>query len=457
MSLRDLVFWAYRQCRTRLFESILIIVAVGLGVGVIVSVLALFNGVRIQQATYLRQPTYRMVRMTAVEDIAEVLANATSPLLSIATTAINDRVQFTLDDIRQLKVSFPNSYAFVQQSAMYQLDPSMVSYQEVPIQTGFRGGGNFQENNLQVILTTPDFFPFMDFSLHSGTFFMQNDLDQGNRVMILGSAMAERLFADENAVGKDVLIAGDDKPYSVLGVLAPTSHTVEGRRAIGDFNLQVFIPVTSQPQVGNTRFQMAAAGNQMWGAVQQMAGGANTSTTFSELRVGVADGANLGVLLREVRQYASLAYGDLVSIYAPYEELQNQQQRNIFMGMIVALFASIGLLIAAVNILTLMLARILRRTRGIGISMALGANRKAIFFQFLVEACLLGVVGSVLGVAISYGGVHLVSILVDEPISHTFMVQLIGILISLGISLIFGVYPAYQGAQIRPVDALRSV
>ncbi len=447
----DLLFWSYQKCRRRFFESLLIVVAIGLGVGVIVSVLALFNGVRMQQKAYLEQPHYRTIRVTAMEDLSQIFANSTNPLVSIPDLLRLDGMEFSLTDLAQLKTSFPSLFVFVQQSSSFALTRSASETLETRDQRGLF----LREELLPVVLTTPDYFSFFDRGVLQGEFFSALDVEQANRVVVLGHALSERLFPEGNALGKEIFFSGNAEPYHVLGVVAPVSSSQESGRfgGVSDPNMQAFLPFTAGPYREGSfgaqgRLDSTPLGNMLSGFLGQ-------GTSFSEIRLGLPSSIPLSTTLRSVREYVDLTYGDTVTLYAPFEVLQEQQEQFLFMGMILALFASIGLVIAAVNILTLMLARILRRTRSIGISMALGASKRGVFFEFLVEAGMLGFAGAFLGIGLSYGGVRLISLLVEEPIAHSVFVQLGGVGIALVLSFLFGVYPAIQGAQIRPVDALR--
>ncbi len=438
MSLSDLLFLAVRYCKKRFFESLLIVLAIGLGVGVIVTVLALFNGVRLQQEDFLQQPNYRTIRVTAMEDIMQAFANTDNPLISIPQITWEERPQFILEDLEMLKQVFPDSHVFAQQTGAYPLDTGAGTVQ--PASSAMMNMN--REDTIPAILTTAEYFSFMNLRVNDGSLFSDTDVEQATAVVVLGAGLAERLYGQDDPVGQTLRLAGDDRPYYVLGVLAPTTALATDGSSARELNNQAYLPITAAPRRSFGRGVGTSA------ATTHLVG-------ITEMRIGLPIDVPLATVLREVRDYAGLTYGDVAAVYAPFEDLQAQQQRFVFMGIIIFLFASIGLLIAAVNILTLMLARILRRTRNIGLSRALGADQRGIFMQFLVEAGVLGLAGSVLGITISYGGVQLVSALLEEPLSHSLLVQLAGVGVALTVTFIFGIYPPYQGARIRPVDALR--
>jgi len=158
----------------------------------------------------------------------------------------------------------------------------------------------------------------------------------------------------------------------------------------------------------------------------------------------------------QIRSYLRAQFTDGFNIMSPLTFAQDREQ--IRRGQIIAAFAaSLGLLIAAINILNLMLARVLKRTRELGIIQALGSTRKNILYLFLTEAFLLGFLGALLGVALAYGGEKIiVSMLEGFPLTIDWRVFIVALGISGFVSLLFGVYPATQASRIDPVEALRT-
>ena len=173
--------------------------------------------------------------------------------------------------------------------------------------------------------------------------------------------------------------------------------------------------------------------------------------------VGVEKGTDLAQASEIIQAEIKQRYGDLAVVSNSYITMTSIEQSNYAIYIIVAIFASLGLIIAVINILNLMLARVLRRTKSVGLSMALGSTKSAVFGQFLLEAVLLGLTGAVVGTGLSF-------VLLKEVVSKLIMTEvplgITGIAAGCGlgllVSLLFGVYPAYQGAIINPVDALRN-
>jgi putative ABC transport system permease protein len=448
--LADYIFWSLRHCRKRLFESCLIILAIGLGIGVIISVLALFDGVRVQQETYLKQEQYRTITIRTVQDMRAVFSEAAGPLIAVPEI-VAEPVVFGIQDIKDLKELLPQAYVYAERSGMY--PTSLLS-----VDTEQEGGNRWAfsaANRISVTSVTPDYFGFHNLAIKEGTFFMDIDVDQAAKVIVLGHNLAERLFGAEHPIGKQVPLGADDQPYTVVGVLKEIPVPEGSWQALtaGRFNDQAFVPLTAQPAMFGR--QSAAGAFFVGAAAGTMGFGGDNALSLNEIRVGVASGRLMGAVLRQTREYMYQTHGDTISVYSAYEAFHEQQRRYMSMGAVIGLFSSLGLVIAAINILNLMMARIYRRIRSIGIAISLGAGRSVIFRQFLIEAALLGIIGAVVGLGLSYGGVRLITNIVGETVTQSLRAQVYGIGTALCISLLFGVYPALQASRINPVDALR--
>jgi putative ABC transport system permease protein len=125
-------------------------------------------------------------------------------------------------------------------------------------------------------------------------------------------------------------------------------------------------------------------------------------------------------------------------------------------GLVLAVIASIGLMVGGIGVMAIMLVSVTERTREIGIRKALGANRMDILYQFLIEAATLtgigGLAGIVAGVAIAELIGRLIHLPADVPVSWT----LLAVLFSAGIGIVFGLYPAQRAARLDPVEAMRN-
>ncbi len=181
------------------------------------------------------------------------------------------------------------------------------------------------------------------------------------------------------------------------------------------------------------------------------------SDNFYQVSIGVDPDVDLFLAKERVEEEARLIWGDSAAVQSPLEDYVESQRLLRRYAVIVGVFASLGLVIAVINILNLMLARVLKRTKAVGLSIALGSSRGMVFRQFMGEASLLGIIGALLGVGVSYGlSALLKAALGGNMDAMTGIRLLLGAGLGVLISLLFGVYPAFLASKIDPADALRT-
>ncbi|NLJ81147.1 MAG: FtsX-like permease family protein, partial [Firmicutes bacterium] len=225
--------------------------------------------------------------------------------------------------------------------------------------------------------------------------------------------------------------------YLVIGVLDPPPEGEQGYSAFRGGNMG-YVPLTASPY---------------WPGA-----GRGPAQSFNHVSIGVDAGADLLQAHRRLADEARFLWGEEVVVQSPLQEYREMQRSIQQYALLIGAFASLGLVIAVINILNLMLARVLKRTKFIGLSLALGSSRRMVFGQFVLEALALGIIGSLLGVLVSFGFGALLGKTLGTVLTETMsgVRLLLGVSIGLAVSLFFGVYPAYLGSRINPGDALRS-
>src|SRR5690606_14868682 len=133
---------------------------------------------------------------------------------------------------------------------------------------------------------------------------------------------------------------------------------------------------------------------------------------------------------------------------------QRQQQQRMFEIVMISI-AGISLLVGGIGIMNIMLATVLERTREIGIRRAIGARQRDIVRQFLIEAVLISIVGGLLGIAAGVGAAQAISIFAEMPTVVTAISIAVAFGVSVGVGLLFGIYPAMQAAKLDPIEAIR--
>ena len=274
--------------------------------------------------------------------------------------------------------------------------------------------------------------------LLQGSFFLPFDNEGENQVCVLGITAKQKLFGFGDAVGQKVKI--NDQWFSVVGVLADATtgskQEFEGVK-IQNPNNDIYIPIYTCLK----KFDVDELENQLNEVDVQVPEGADLKT----------QSASITSLLATMHRYI-----DDYSLVVPEKLLeQNQREQQIF-DIVMGAIASISLLVGGIGILAVMLIAIRERTNEIGLRRAVGATRKDITVQFVLEAVMLSLGGGVLGVLLGAAG----ALVVRLATSWATSISLTSILLALGFSLLvglfFGVYPARRASRLDPTEALRS-
>lgn len=295
---------------------------------------------------------------------------------------------------------------------------------------------NYGANNWSTSVTgvTPDYFNVRDWPAESGALFTEVDLRSATRVVILGQITAQNLFGDEDPTGKTIRIK--NSPFVVAGVLAPKGQSLDGR----DQDDAAFIPITTgQSQIFGNQFPGTIRFLMVQGRSDEVMDEAETEINqLLRQRHRLAEGTENDFTVRNMAALAAVATGAA-------------KVMSIMLGSI----ASISLLVGGIGIMNIMLVSVTERTREIGIRMAIGANRRAILTQFLLEALVICIMGGLIGVAIGIGGAWAVSRATDMVVVITFGMVALAFAFASAVGIFFGFYPAKKAAALRPVEALR--
>ena len=325
----------------------------------------------------------------------------------------------TMDDARSLNVLNPLVEVSVPQKMISEVRAS-------------RGS---KTSSATVIGTTPDLQNVLNLVLISGNFFNYQDLHDSRRVCVLGHQIRSDLFTYEDPVGQQMKIG--DTWFTVTGVVEARPRTT-GRGGVGDrdMNLDVYIPLATLTY----RFDIDPAVADVDQIILKVA-----------VEERIKEATNLANNLLSLRHNQIEDYRLVVP-----EELLRQSQRtqrifNIVMGAI----AGISLLVGGIGIMNIMLASILERTREIGIRRAIGATRKDILGQFLIEAVVLSFSGGIIGILIGFLMTKAISSYAGWKTIVDIGSILLAFCVSATVGIIFGIYPARKAALLDPIESLR--
>lgn len=300
--------------------------------------------------------------------------------------------------------------------------------------------------NARVLGTTPAYLAVKNLSVRRGRFLTQRDLDRTANVAVLGAGAAERLFSFEDPIDKPVLLGSG--AYPVVGVLETQASGTASPGAIGqqDFNNDIYIPLTAAQRRFGELQMIVRAGSREY-----------ERTQLSEITLTVRDE-------NEVSQTAAMARkllrrnhpgADDFEIQVPLELLEQAEREKRIWNIVLGSIAGISLLVGGVGIMNIMLATVTERTREIGIRRALGAKRRDITAQFLFETIALSTSGGLFGIVLGIGIPIVVTIASGIVTALSLWPVLLAFGISVGIGVVFGMYPARRAAIMDPIEALR--
>jgi putative ABC transport system permease protein len=262
-----------------------------------------------------------------------------------------------------------------------------------------------------------------------GRFISEGDDLHKEKVVMLGENVAPVLFPEGHAVGKDVMIDGTD--FLVIGVV----EKPKGGFGMGDEDRRILIPLSTMkkmyPSADEVAMRMQAYSGMLDQAVDQ-------AREVLERRRGIPFGGK-----------------DNFSISTAEEQVSEFHKIMLMVYLAMIVLSAVGLLIGGVGVMNIMLVSVTERTREIGIRKAIGARSGDITWQFLLEAMTLTGAGGVIALVLVNGLVLLVRLTLKWPGSVPVWAVVAGILVSVSVGLIFGVWPAMKAARLDPVEALR--
>ncbi|MBC8126268.1 MAG: ABC transporter permease [Gloeobacteraceae cyanobacterium ES-bin-144] len=282
--------------------------------------------------------------------------------------------------------------------------------------------------------TTPEYFDIANWKLSEGQFFDQDDVKKARAVCVIGETIRKELFGDIPAIGKKIRIRKTS--LLVLGVTKPKGQAGYG----DDLDDNIIIPTTT---------------------LERRLGGQNSSRNVNRVMIFGEEGypsanliADITLLMRERRGLRDNERNNF-SVVDTREIADAISSSTRVMTSLLGAVAGVSLLVGGIGIMNIMLVSVTERTREIGIRLAIGARAREVLLQFLVEAVTLSCVGGVAGILLAYGLCESLAKVVGAPFVFDPKINLIAVVFSAGIGIIFGFMPARRAAGLDPIEALR--
>jgi putative ABC transport system permease protein len=341
------------------------------------------------------------------KDISDSISSMGTNLITINLTGNRDR-KITTEEINNLK----------EQAGIEDIAPIITS--SVTAKVGNR--------SMQTSLEGSDvgYTTIRNINVQEGRFISDEDISGRLKVAVIGVDIVDQIFEKNEAVGKTITLNGTN--FTVIGVLES-----KGTSMLGSNDNKIIIPITTaQRFLRNTvirTFYVQATSPEM---------------------VDIAQ-AQLELFLTRKTNGESNAY----RVLNQTELLETRNQAANRFTMMLAGIAAISLVVGGIGIMNIMLVSVTERTREIGIRKAIGAKRKNILTQFLIEALCVSGLGGVLGVALGFIGCEILPKLLKQSVIMSGRIVFLSFAFSAAVGIVFGLYPANKASKLKPIDALR--
>jgi putative ABC transport system permease protein len=283
---------------------------------------------------------------------------------------------------------------------------------------------------------TPEWLEVKDWPLVEGRPITAEDHRTAAKVVLVGQTAAHNLFGDGSPLGLTLRI--NRVPFTVVGVLDRKGQNIWGR----DQDDTVMVPLSTARQ-------------KLFGRIH------GRPRAIWVITVKIREGEDFANAQMQIRDLLRQRHGlppdrdDDFRLRNPYEVAETHAETSRVMTQLLAAIGAISLLVGGIGIMNIMLVSVTERTREIGLRMAVGARRRDILAQFLVEAVILSLIGGVIGIAAGLGGSGAINYFAEWDTQIEVEAILVAFGFAAAIGVLFGIYPARKAARLDPIEALR--
>jgi len=283
---------------------------------------------------------------------------------------------------------------------------------------------------------TPEYFRAREWDVVSGRLLTQVDVDAASKVVVLGQTVADNLFARADPLGQTIRIK--KVPFIVVGVLGRKGQSTQGDDQ--DDTLAIPLSTAKKKVLGVSQANARAVG----GILIKIRDAALLKSSEQQIHE----------LLRQ-RHRLQPNEDDDFALRNLSEILESQQAASRVLSLLLAAIASVSLVVGGIGIMNIMLVSVTERTREIGLRRAVGAHRRDILSQFLVEAVIVSLAGGLIGIAVGIIASYVIGYLFEWQALVSLSGILPAFLFAGAVGIFFGYYPARKASLLRPIEALR--
>jgi len=437
------------------FRSILTALGIIFGVAAVITMMAIGNGAKKEILDQMKLVGVNNIVISPKPDKPKSTSSQSSDETSQSQEQKTDKNKgkfspgLSLKDAEAIKIIIP-TVSTVSPEVIYETDI---------VKDGIKTTAKFTG-------VSPDFFRIFALELQEGEMFNDEQLREGKAVCIIGPVLKSKFFPTENAVGKDIKCG----PIwlRVIGVLKKReiSQSSIDNLGVSDYNNSIYAPIQTLLRRYRDRSMITASslhGGTVYSDGWMTMSMSNESSSdkgtnqIDKIVVQVSESEQIGPTVEILKKMMIRRHAGVEDVEIKVPELllkQEQRTKDIF-NIVLGAIASISLLVGGIGIMNIMLASVMERIKEIGIRQAIGATKRDIILQFLMEATLLSITGGLIGIILGLA----LSKIIMELTGILTIVSLVSIIISFGVSasvgIIFGYMPSQRAAKQDPVESLR--
>ena len=406
MSLTDLIYLSQKSLRSNILRSVLTSLGIIIGVSSVITMISIGTGARLE--------VEQQIERFGSNNLILRAQSSNSRGVSMGNNSVNS---LTLKDMEALKSEIP---------AISAIAPNVILSSQV-----IANGNNWLTS---VTGTTNEQFNLSNWKFELGREFQEDELVSGSRVAIIGKTVQKNLFGEDNPI--DEVIRINKVPFTVIGLL-----DAKGGTAWADLDDTIIVPL-------KTAKQRLVAKKFPGDEIRQMTINVSSSDLLFKTE------ADIDTVMRKLHKISANGNPDFViRNYAQF--LNARQESSRVMSILLATVAGISLIVGGIGIMNIMLVTVTERTKEIGVCMSVGAKKRDVLLQFLIESLMISLIGGCLGIALGLGVIFGVSEYFNWKMSLDYMSLVLSFVFSSSIGVIFGFYPARKAASLNPIDALR--